>query len=176
MHQLLLLRHAKSSWDERGVADRDRPLSPRGRQAAEAVRGMMREMGLAPDLVLVSTARRTRETAEALEPWDETPLTEALDALYLAAAEELLATLRGVPATVRSVLLVGHNPGLHELALLLAGAQAQNLADEDMRRLARGFPTAALAEFSMARPWAELEPGGGRLQRLLLAGDPADAT
>jgi phosphohistidine phosphatase len=176
MHQLLLLRHAKSSWDDPRTDDRERPLAARGRQAAAALRQVMLDAGLAPDLVLVSTARRTRETAEALEPWAETPLIELLDELYLAERDELLRILNGVAITVRSVLVVGHNPGLHALALTLAGSQAENQADEDMRRLARGFPTGALAEFAVATSWAKLAPGGGRLQRFLVPGVPSAST
>ena len=164
MRQLLLLRHAKSSWEDRGLADSDRPLNARGRRAAAAMRTVMADLGLEPDLVLVSTAKRTQQTLAALEPWAETPLIEAMDRLYLATAESLLETLQGVASTVRSVLLVGHNPGLHELATLLAGGQA---VDETVRRLGEGYPSGALAEFSVAGPWASLEEGGGRLVRLI---------
>ena len=124
MHQLLLLRHAKSSWDDPKLADRDRPLNKRGRRAAGAMRQAMLDLGLAPDVVLVSPARRTQETLAALEPWDDTPLIEPVEALYLANAPQLLAVLRDVNETVRSVLLIGHNPGMHELAVLLAGTIA----------------------------------------------------
>ena len=94
MHQLLLLRHAKSSWDDPKLEDRDRPLNKRGRRAAAAMRQAMLDLGLAPDVVLASPARRTQETLAALEPWDDTPLIEAVDALYLANATQLLAVLR----------------------------------------------------------------------------------
>src|ERR1017187_730434 len=120
MHQLLLLRHAKSSWDSAGVPDRDRPLNARGRRAAAAMRRAMREFGLIPDLILVPSAKRTMETMSALEPGDDTPLIEPMDDLYLASEASLLATLRGVAETVRTVLLIGHNPGMHELAVTLA--------------------------------------------------------
>jgi len=165
MRQLLLLRHAKSSRDERALDDRDRKLTARGRQAAQLMRGVMAELGLAPDLVLVSTARRTMETLELLEPWDDTPLVEPLDRLYLAEPTELIAGLNGVAETVRSVLLIGHNPGLHRLALSLDSTGAA--APDAFARLKEGFPTAALAEFSVAGPWWQLGPGGGRLLRFL---------
>ncbi|MEO8714896.1 MAG: histidine phosphatase family protein, partial [Acetobacteraceae bacterium] len=139
MHQLLLLRHAKA---DAAAADRDRPLSPAGRRAAVAIRGVMRDLGLAPDLVLVSDARRTMETLEALEPWDDTPLIEPLASLYLADARQLLVAIRDVAETVRGVLLIGHNPGLEELAVVLASGAGGEL--EAARRLREGFPTAAL--------------------------------
>ena len=84
MRQLLLMRHAKSSWDDPRLSDHARPLNARGRQAAAAMRQAMHELGLTPDVVLVSSARRTLQTMEALEPWADTPLVEPMDALYLA--------------------------------------------------------------------------------------------
>jgi phosphohistidine phosphatase len=163
MHQLLLLRHAKSSWDDANQPDRDRPLNRRGREAAALMRQTMRDLGLTPDLVLVSSARRTLETLEALEPWPDTPLVEPMDALYLATAGQLLDALREVPETVRSVLLIGHNPGMHDLALTLCADTAAPAA----RQLAAQFPTAALAEFTIGSPWSRVMPGSGRLVRFL---------
>lgn len=171
MRQLLLLRHAKSSWDDRDLSDHARPLNPRGRQAAVAMRASMESLGLAPDMVLVSTARRTMETLQALEPWAETPLIEPLDSLYLASASTLLSALQEVAETVRSVLLVGHNPGLHELAMLLVGAHAMTLGNQDMRRMAEGYPSGALAEFTVPGGWGDLAEGGGRLVRFLCPRD-----
>ncbi len=165
MHQLLLLRHAKASAAQGGTADRDRPLSPAGRQAMVAMRSIMRELGLAPDLILVSTARRTLETMEALEPWDDTPLVDPLDQLYLATPNQMIAELRRVAETVRGVMLIGHNPGLQELAMFLAGGPGSDA--EAARRVADGFPTAALAEFSVSGPWWQLDRRAARLVRLL---------
>ena len=171
LRQLLLMRHAKSSWDDPRLSDHARPLNARGRLAAAAMRRAMHELGLAPDVVLVSSARRTLQTMEALEPWDETPLVEPMDALYLASAPQLLAVLRATAETARSVLLVGHNPGLHELALLLAGPQAMAARSAMTRRLAEGYPTGALAEFAVAGSWRSLGEGGGRLLRFLCPRD-----
>lgn len=165
MHQLLLLRHAKAIAAERGGADRDRPLSPAGRQAIAAMRVTIRELGLAPDLILVSTARRTLETLEALEPWDDTPLVDTLDQLYLATANQMLAELRRVAETVRSLMLIGHNPGMQELAMALASGPGGDT--EAARRITEGFPTAALAEFSVAGPWWQLDQRAARLVRLI---------
>lgn len=176
MRQLILLRHAKSSWDDTSVSDRDRPLNTRGRRSVARMRLAMHEHGLAPDLVLVSTAKRTMQTLEALEPWDDVPLIEPMDTLYLASATQILETLRSVADTVRSVLLIGHNPGMHDLALALAarpvvpslvsppGTLAERAA---LRTLTEGFPTCALAEFTVPAAWSALGPGGGRLQRFL---------
>jgi phosphohistidine phosphatase len=167
MRQLLLLRHAKSSWDHAAMPDRDRPLNARGRQAAAAMRHAIRDLGLLPDLVLVSPARRTTETLEALEPWDETPLIEPMESLYLADPPRLLAALHGVAETVRSVMVIGHNPGLHDLAMSLAGPRALEHGTAAEKSLAAGFPTGALAEFVIAGSWWDLREGGGRLVRFM---------
>jgi phosphohistidine phosphatase len=164
MHQLLLLRHAKSSWDDTKLGDRDRPLTERGRRAAAAMRQAMHDLGLAPDMVLVSPARRTLQTLDLLEPWDDTPLLEHLEALYLASPAQMLGILREVPETVRSVLLIGHNPGMHDLAQSLIEGAAPTDATN---RLAKGYPTGALAEFAIAGPWLRLGAGGGRLTRFV---------
>ncbi|HLY89999.1 MAG TPA: histidine phosphatase family protein [Acetobacteraceae bacterium] len=172
MHQLLLLRHAKSSWDDPKLSDRDRPLNKRGRRAAAAMRQAMQDLGLSPDLILVSTARRTQETLAALEPWDETPLIEPLESLYLASARQLLDVLRGTNETVRSVMLIGHNPGMHELAVSLAGS----VESEQTHRLRDGFPTTALAEFAIGGTWESLGTSGGQLVRYLIPRDLPETT
>lgn len=171
MHQLLLLRHAKSSWNDATLPDRDRPLNKRGRRAIAAMRQAMQQLGLTPDLVLVSPARRTQETLAGIEPWDDTPLIKSLEVLYLATAQQLLSVLRGMNETVRSVLLIGHNPGMHELAVLLLGARHDAGPSDMAKRLAAEFPTAALAEFSIAGSWQQLDTGGGHLVRFLVPRD-----
>jgi phosphohistidine phosphatase len=165
MRQLLLLRHAKSSPGHASVPDRDRGLAPCGQRAAAALRQAMRRLGLAPDLVLVSPARRTSETLEALEPWDEAPLIEPIEMLYLATAAQLLDAVRSVPETVRSVMVVGHNPGMHELAVLLRGNATAPAAA--LAQLRAGYPTGALAEFNVPGAWSRLGSGGGQLVRFL---------
>lgn len=165
MRQLLLLRHAKSSWDDPRLSDHARPLNARGRRAATAIAAVMRELGAAPDVVLVSSARRTLQTLEALRPFAGGALIEPMDALYLAPWERLLELLQAVPETARSVLLIGHNPGLHELAMALIGPAA--MGGRDAARLAEGFPTAGLAEIAVADCWARLEAGAGRLLRFV---------
>lgn len=171
MRQLLLLRHAKSSWDDPSVADHDRPLAPRGIADATAMGAEMRALGLGPDIVLVSTARRTQETLELIGPFNEAPLIDSLESLYLASDRSLLDHLHAVPETARSVLIIGHNPGLHNLALALIGPAAMAQRAGDAMRLAEKFPTCALAEFAIATPWWGLEPAGARLVRFLCPRD-----
>lgn len=167
------MRHAKSLWDDPKLSDHARPLNARGRASVIAMRATMRELGLSPDLVLVSSARRTLQTLEALGPWDDTPLIEPMDALYLASSVIMLDVLHNVAETVRSVLVIGHNPGLHEIAMILIGANAftSHQNDRMLAHLAEGYPTGALAEFSVAGSWRALGEGGGRMIRFLTPRD-----
>jgi phosphohistidine phosphatase len=174
MHQLLLMRHAKSLWDDPTMTDHARPLNARGRQAAAAMGAAIRDLGLVPDVVLVSSSRRTLQTLEALTPWAEMPLIEPMDALYLATAPAILQILGGVAETVRSALLIGHNPGLHDLAIELAGGEAV-LARGPYRRLTEGFPTGALVEYALTGPWARMrEQPAAHATRLLRFLTPRD--
>jgi phosphohistidine phosphatase len=147
VHELHLLRHAKSSWDEPELPDHERPLAPRGRKAGKKLSRYLRADGIRPGLVLCSSARRTRETLELIGPSLGDPVVEIEDRLYGAGSDDLLARLREVPEAIESALLIGHNPGLQDLALRLAPAE---------RRLAEKFPTGALASFAAAAPWARL--------------------
>lgn len=176
MHQLLLLRHAESDLGDLTQADHARALNPQGHRQTGAIRQAMRDLGLVPDIVLVSSAVRALETLAGLEPWADAPLIEALDLLYLAPAPRLLSVLQNVAETARSVLVIAHNPGLHELAIAVAGEQAILGEDEPSRALAEGYPTATLAEFAVSGPWQQLQPGRARLLRLLRPRDvmPAD--
>jgi phosphohistidine phosphatase len=157
---LLLLRHAKSSWDDAGLADRDRPLAPRGRRDACALGHQLRRRDYEIDRVLCSPARRTRETLARLALPDETP-TRFAQPLYLGSARTLLAQLRRLPDEVHCALLIAHDPGIEQLANQLAGGgRAKARA-----RLARGFVTGALAELRFERSWRALAPGSAFLQR-----------
>jgi phosphohistidine phosphatase len=172
MRQLLLLRHAKSSWDDPDLPDHARPLNARGKRAAAVMAAVMQDLGLAPDIVLVSSARRTLQTLEAMTPLPDSPMIEPLDDLYLATWQRMLDILRSVPETARSVLLIGHNPGMHDLALSLAGAEAMERGGAPgTRRLAGGYPTAALAEFYVPSTWKGLEAGQARLVRFIAPND-----
>jgi phosphohistidine phosphatase len=170
MRQLLLLRHAKSSWEDSNLTDHDRPLDPEGQSAAKALRASIARLGLRPQLILVSSARRTRETLELLGPLAGSPRTIRSSDLYLASPRQILDEVVTIQADITSILVIGHNPGLHDLAMLLTGAHAMSLGRPESKRLARGFPTAALAEFSVAGDWRGL-PDGARLIRFLTPHD-----
>jgi phosphohistidine phosphatase len=161
LRTLILLRHAKSSWDQPELADVDRPLAERGQQAAPAMARHLSAQGLVPQVVLCSHAERVRQTWELLAPeLGRGVACRVLRSLYLAAPRRLLQTVRRLGDDVEVAMMIGHNPGLASLAVTLAGrGRKKNLA-----RLRRKFPTAALAvlEFEVAT-WKDLAPGTGRL-------------
>ena len=153
MHRLHLLRHAKSSRDE-GLDDHERRLSRSGRDTARrAGESLPAALGRV-DLVLCSTSLRTRETAAlVLAGFAAAPCTLYEDGLYLAGAAALLRRLLRLDESDGAVLLIGHNPGLHELAVALADADSPRY-----RALASGkFPTGARASFEIATDWSGLD-------------------
>ena len=156
MRLLYLLRHGKSSWKS-GAPDHERPLAGRGRRAAKTICRHMKEHRLEPELVICSTARRTRETLERIEPALGSPAVRIERSLYEATSDALLDRLRVVPDDVGSVMLIGHNPGLQQLALDLARPAAQ------VQELEAKFPTAALATLALPAPWRRIEPGTAEL-------------
>jgi phosphohistidine phosphatase len=165
MHRLHLLRHAKSSWDE-GVEDRERKLDKRGRDEAALVGAdLCRTIGPL-DLVLCSPARRTRETAAlVLAGFDPAPPIVFDDLLYLAGAGALFDRLSRLGEAEGSVMVIGHNPGLHELAVALADPKSTDYA-----ALANGkFPTAVRASLTIAGAWSTLAAGGNTLTGYITA-------
>ncbi|MEU5183701.1 SixA phosphatase family protein [Streptomyces longwoodensis] len=151
---IVLFRHAKADWPQ--VTDHERPLAERGRKdAAEAGRRLL-DTGVAVDLALCSTATRTRETWKlAVHEFPHRPKTIYEERIYEASPGELIALLNETPDDVGNLLLVGHNPGVHGLAEILAGS-AEPDAGGRMDR--RGFPAAAFAVLSFEGPWKSLEP------------------
>jgi phosphohistidine phosphatase len=157
MKRLLLLRHAKSSWHDPSLADRDRPLAPRGHKAAERIAEHLRSNGPPVDLVLCSSALRTTETLKHVGRAFGDAEMVVEDELYGATGEELLDRLRRVPEDVDGVALIGHNPGVQDLATGLAGG------GDDLERMRTKFPTGAVAILEFDGHWAGLAEGGGRL-------------
>ena len=156
MRTLLLLRHAKSSWKEQGLADHGRPLNRRGKRDAPRMGRLLNVEGLVPDRIVSSTANRARTTAlKVAEECGYGKAIEINEDLYLATPEDQLAVLRDLYFDEPCVMLVGHNPGLESLLYLLTG--------EDER-----LPTAALAQISLdIESWADLrEHAGGILVNL----------
>lgn len=158
MRCVLLLRHAKSSWKDCGLADHDRPLAPRGRRATKLLREHLRRESVAPAVILCSSARRTRETLKRIGPAlaKEVPVRIERE-LYAAPAQRLLERLRALDDEVDSVLVIGHNPGLQQLALSLSGG------GEQLDAMRRKYPTGALATLEFGGSWSELAPGSAEL-------------
>ena len=155
--RLFLLRHAKSSWDDPGLDDHDRPLAPRGLRASALIADHVRQSGIRPDLVLSSSARRTRETLDRVRP-SLGPAEVLIERdLYGASSEHLLQRLRTVPDEIESVMLVGHQPAIQDLALRLAAE------GPELEALRGKFPTAALATLTFEGDWSELGQQGSQL-------------
>lgn len=147
MKTLLLLRHAKSSWNNPALDDHERPLNERGRRDGPRMGQLMREQGLIPDVVISSDAVRARLTAEAVVEAARYAGEILLDPrLYLASPADILSLLRTVAEKADTVMIVGHNPGLEELVALLTGER-------------RDLPTAALARIVLPiDQWRDLKP------------------
>jgi phosphohistidine phosphatase len=163
MLTLSLLRHAKSSWADRELEDRDRPLAKRGTKAARAMGAFIAKEGLLPDLILCSGSIRTRATLALLLSELGTPEPQVVydDVLYMATPVAILGRVQEVKSNTRHVMLIGHNPGLHALALELMGKGNR----KDVEALARKFPTGGLAVLTFkARKWSDIGSGGGKLE------------
>jgi len=161
MRHLMLLRHAKADWPLPEQRDHDRALSPRGQEAALKIGTWIAGHPYPPERVIVSTARRTRDTwALAAEAFAAPPTAVFDTRLYAAMPQTICAVIRETAPACRSLLVVAHNPGLQDTALLLAKD-----GDKDaLSRLAARFPTAGLASIALPiEDWADLQPGAGRL-------------
>lgn len=159
--RLIVLRHAKSDWPD-GVPDHDRPLAKRGRRDAPAVGRWLRANGYVPDTVICSTARRTRETWELVAgKLGASPAVTFEPRAYGASAMTLLHLARELPADCRTALLIGHNPGVCELASSLAGTSRGKLS----------FPTAGVAVLDHDGAWPDLAPDGARLAAFVIPAD-----
>ena len=159
MKALHLLRHAKSSWDSPTLHDHDRPLAPRGLRACETMAAYLREESIRPDVVLCSTAARTRATLSGVLAGlgHPEPPVRFEAAIYEASAPTLMGMVSALPEEAGSAMLIGHQPGIGDLASRLAGS------GERLDDLERKFPTGALATLTIESSWAEAEEGSALL-------------
>jgi phosphohistidine phosphatase len=160
MQRLILLRHGKADSVSGTGGDLERGLTDRGRRDAALMGRVLAEAGFAPDLVLVSSARRTCETWEEVAPAFPDAKVEFSRGLYLASSDHLAHAVDASSTTADCLMIIGHNPGLHELAIARAGAAAL----DDIGVL-DSFPTSGAAVFS----WSE--PGGWSLERVMVPRD-----
>lgn len=161
MPRLLLLRHAKSSWENAGQGDFDRPLNGRGRSTAPAMGEFMAARGLLPQRVVCSAAQRARETFALILPHLAADMEITVTRrLYEADGEGYLKAIRTAGGTAETLLLVGHNPAMEDVAAILAVAgEAMALAEMQSK-----FPTCGLAVIDFDGPrWSDAGPGAGRL-------------
>ncbi len=151
MKHLYLLRHAKSSWELGGQLDYERGLTERGESDCELIAGVMKQRGIAPDVVVCSGARRTRETLEGVAGAlsKKTPV-EFTDDLYRADVSDFLGVLQNIDADAGSALVIGHNPSIHDTAVEVASG------GEELERMAAKFPTCAIAELTFKGKWSKL--------------------
>lgn len=165
MRRLILLRHAKSDWSAPGTPDRERVLSQRGTKAARLIGRYLAEHELVPAHAIVSTAERTRQTWQLLgEAVTAPPSVVFDDRIYEAAPADILAAIADVPKAAATLIVVGHNPGLQSLALMLAGA-GNNKA---RKALVEKYPTGGIAVIDFDLPdWSAVSPGSGRLERFV---------
>jgi len=163
MKRLFLLRHAKAVPAESGIEDFDRTLMLSGMQDAGAMARYLRKSEYAPDLILCSDSARTTQTAELVLHEIECGI-EYRDSLYLAETAKILAAVRGAPATVSALMIVGHNPGLEASAALLAREPVRRKERARQEALEEKFPTCALAvlDFDVGR-WRDVAQGAGKL-------------
>jgi phosphohistidine phosphatase len=164
LRQLYLLRHAKSSWDEPGLHDHDRPLAARGQRAVNALARHVKADGIQPALVLCSSARRARETLEGIGVDGRLSIEPEL---YAANVDQLLARLWQIPDETGSAMVVGHNPALQILVLRLAGSSPGSDGHADLQAVRHKFPTGALATLSFNCPWRQLSAGSAELVGLV---------
>jgi phosphohistidine phosphatase len=157
MKTLMLLRHAKSSWDNASLDDFERPLNDRGRKAAATVGKYLADRNASIDLIISSPAVRTRETIERSNLESIAAETRFDQRIYEASSARLMEVVSQIDEDRKAVLLVGHNPGMEELLLLLTGIEER-------------MQTAALATIVLdVKRWDRVAPGKGTLESLIRA-------
>lgn len=163
MKKLILLRHAKSGWDDPVPRDFDRPLNAKGRRAARAIGAFAQQAGIRFDTIVASPAVRVAETlSEFGDGYGKMPEPDYDRRVYLASAQTLLEVIQGLDDSAQAVLMVGHNPGLEDLVFLLVPEGE----DDAREQVEEKYPTASIAEISLGIDgWSNAEVGSGTLER-----------
>lgn len=160
LRELLLLRHAKSDWKEE-LEDIERPLAEKGKKSASRLGQWLIENKIEPDYILISPAQRTQQTFKRLKFNKDTSTAVIEDTLYLATLDQLIDVLQKIPSHYEKVMIIGHNPGLEELAQYL---ESERHCDDCDTRL---FPTGSLAHFVLPSNWQKLSAGSGKLVQFI---------
>ncbi|WP_051453397.1 SixA phosphatase family protein [Hydrogenovibrio kuenenii] len=160
LRELLLVRHAKSDWKE-DLDDKERPISEKGKKAASRLGHWLQENNLMPSYALVSPAQRAQQTFKRLKVDKDICPQITLDQLYLATLDELIEVLAEIPKHYERVMIIGHNPGLEELAQFL---EYESHCEDCETRL---FPTGSLAHFILPNSWKNLNAGAGKLVQFI---------
>jgi phosphohistidine phosphatase len=165
MRTVYLLRHAKSDWGDPAVKDHDRPLNARGREAAAAMAAYIKAKACRPDLVLCSTARRTVETFDLVKAaLGERVPVKFEESLYLAESRQLMERMRWLDDGIKSVMFIGHNPGIAQFAAELSASPEDGPQEKLHRRMRDKFSTGALAVIGVrAKAWRDVRSGRGAL-------------
>ena len=165
MRHLIAVRHAKSSWDDHSLADHDRPLNARGRRVAPIVAATLSDAGHVPDLAYSSTSARTRETWSLMAPgFGDGPEARFHRNLYLASLETILEVVASAPPEVQTLMVLGHNPGIFQLALHLS----RRADAEELSTLRVGMPTGTAVVVALdGNGWQDVAQGGEMVMLVL---------
>lgn len=165
MRHLIAVRHAKSSWADHSLSDHDRPLNARGRRAAPMVAAALRDAGYVPDLAYSSTSARTRETWSLMAPaFGNDPPVHFRRELYLASLAAILRVVASAPPEVKTVMTLGHNPGILQVALELS----RRGDPEELRTLRGGLPTGTAVVVALdGDSWLSVTEGGEMVKLIL---------
>ncbi len=161
MLTLTMLRHAKSSWGDPLLRDKDRPLNARGKTQARQIGSHLTQQGITPDLIICSTAKRARQTLKQVSKnWQTDAETIFEDRLYLASTGTIISLLASIGTNASHIMIIGHNPGFHKLAYTLAKTGNK----DDLATLGERYPTATLCVIkSKAIEWQHIDDGTGEL-------------
>jgi phosphohistidine phosphatase len=165
MKQLAILRHAKSDWGNPGQTDFERPLNKRGRKAAKKVGRALKAGGFACDQIVSSPATRARETVERFEiGYESLPPVRYEPNLYMCSTGSLISVINALPDDAETVMIVGHNPGFHDIVLRMTKENGNGLRE----KVGANYPTGAFALIQFpADSWAEVEPASGEIKQVI---------
>lgn len=165
MKQLAIFRHAKSDWGNPGQTDFERPLNKRGRKAAKKVGRALRSRGFAFDQIVSSPATRARETVERFGiGYEQIPEVRLEPRLYMCSTGTLMELINGLPDDARTVMIVGHNPGFHDIVLRMTKADGNGFRE----KVGANYPTGAFALIDFpVEHWADVEPASGEIRQVI---------